>query len=199
MTDRLAQQLDFLREAEKLKSVYRATALPDQSRRENSAEHSWSVALYALILQDQAGEGVDIARAITMLLLHDLVEIDVGDVPIHAQGGSAHSSAAVKEAEERAAARLFGLLPEGQAEQMLAIWLEFEGGVTPTALYARALDRVQPVLLNHAGGGGSWREYDVSFDQLEERVGVKVARGLPALWQAVREHVKPWFVSHGKA
>ena len=196
--ERLNRQLGFLLEAEKLKSVYRATPLVDHTRAENSAEHSWTLALYALVLADQAQPGVDVGRAIRMLLLHDLVEIDVGDVPIHSQGGTAHSSAAIQAAEAAAAERLFGLLPNDLGDDLKAIWEEFEANETPTARYAKSLDRVQPVLLNHAGGGGSWIEYDVTLAQLDERVGAKVARGLPGLWQTVRDRVAPWFSERGR-
>ncbi|WP_374292152.1 HD domain-containing protein [Paenirhodobacter enshiensis] len=197
-TARVTRQLDFLAEIEKLKSVYRATPLADLSRPENSAEHSWTLALYAVVLADQAGPGVDAMRAVRMLLVHDIVEIDVGDVPIHAQGGTAHDSAAVQAAEARAAERIFGLLPEDLAADLLATWREFEAAETPTAIFAKSLDRVQPVLLNLQGGGGSWIDYDVTLPQLDERVGTKVARGLPGLWTRVRARVEPWFATRGK-
>ncbi len=197
--DRLDRQLGFLIEAEKLKSVYRATPLADGSRPENSAEHSWTLALYALVLADQAKPGVDVNRAIRMLLLHDLVEIDVGDVPIHSQGGTAHDSAATQAAEAAAAKRLFGLLPKDIGDDLRAAWQEFEANETATAQYAKSLDRVQPVLLNHAGGGGSWIDYDVTLPQLDDRIGTKVARGLPAVWDRVRARVLPWFQARATA
>lgn len=198
MTDRIDAQIAFLLEAEKLKTVYRATPLIDLSRPENSAEHSWTLALYALVLADQAGPGVDAGRAIKMLLLHDLVEIDVGDVPIHSGGGAAHDSSAVQRAEAAAADRIFGILPSDLGDDLKSTWQEFEANETATARFARALDRVQPVLLNHAGGGGSWLDYDVTLGQLDERVGSKVALGLPGLWQRVRARVLPWFERHGR-
>ena len=144
--DRLAAQIAFLTEADKLKSVLRASPLCDGSRRENSAEHSWHIALYALVLGAEAAPGVSIDRVIRMLLLHDLVEIDVGDVPIHAQGGQAHGSAATQAAERAAAERLFGLLPAEQAAELLALWQEFEANDSPDAVFAKSLDRVQPVV-----------------------------------------------------
>jgi len=195
---RLAQQFAFLLEAEKLKSVTRATPIADNSRRENSAEHSWTLALYALVLADQAAPGVDVNRAIRMLLLHDLVEIDVGDVPIHSGNGAAHDAPAVQAAEAAAAERLFGLLPADLGLELRAIWTEFEANETPTAVFAKSLDRVQPVLLNHLGGGGSWLEYDVTWPQLESRVGGKVARGLPGVWDWVQARIRPWFSDRGR-
>lgn len=194
---RLDQQFAFLLEAEKLKSVCRATPIHDATRRENSAEHSWTLALYALVLADQAAPGVDVLRAVKMLLVHDLVEIDVGDVPIHSAGGQAHGSADVQAAERLAADRIFGLLPKDLRDDLHAIWEEFEASETPTAIYAKSLDRVQPVLLNHLSGGGSWVDYDVSWDQLESRVGTKVARGLPGVWAWVQARIRPWFARRG--
>jgi putative hydrolase of HD superfamily len=190
---RLDAQFAFLNEADRLKSVLRATTLVDGSRPENSGEHSWHLALYALVLADQAGPGVSIDRVIRMLLIHDLVEIDVGDVPIHSQNGTAHASVATQVAEARAADRIFGLLPSELATDLRSLWEEFEAAETPDARFAKSLDRVQPVLANLMSGGGTWTTYDVTYDQLESRVGQKIARGAPALWDWVREKARPWF------
>jgi len=193
VSDRLDRQFAFLMEADKLKQVLRATTLADGSRRENSGEHSWHLALYALVLADQAAPGIDISRVIKMLLLHDLVEIDVGDVPIHSANGAAHGSAEIQAAEARAAARIFGLLPDDIGTDLLALWAEFEAASTPDAVFAKSLDRVQPVMQNIACGGGTWKEYHVTDAQLESRVGVKVERGAPALWQWVRGQLRSFF------
>ena len=193
MTDRLDQQFAFLRESDRLKSVLRATPLCDGSRRENSGEHSWHLTLYALVLADQAGPGVDIHRVIKMLILHDLVEIDVGDVPIHSADGAAHGSAETANAEALAADRIFGLLPNDLRTDLRALWAEFEANETPDAVFAKSIDRVQPVLQNIAAGGGSWTDYNVTADQLETRVGVKVARGAPGLWPYVRAKTRAFF------
>ena len=193
MTTRLDQQFAFLMEADKLKSVLRATPLADGSRPENSGEHSWHLTLYALVLADQAGPGVDISRVIKMLILHDLVEIDVGDVPIHSNGGLAHGSTETAAAEAKAADRIFGLLPNDLRDELRAIWAEFEGNETPDAVFAKSIDRVQPVLHNIAAGGGSWTEYNVTATQLESRVGTKVARGAPGLWPYVRTKTRAFF------
>lgn len=189
----LDAQFAFLNEADRLKSVLRATTLCDGSRRENSGEHSWHLALYALVLEGQASPGVDINRVIRMLLIHDLVEIDVGDVPIHSANGQAHASAQTRAAEQRAADRIFGLLPEDQARAFRALWDEFEAAETPDARFAKSLDRVQPVMANLQSGGGTWISYNVTWDQLEARVGAKVARGAPALWNWVREKARAFF------
>lgn len=192
MSEKLDAQLAFLDEADRLKSVLRASKLLDLSRRENSAEHSWHIALYAMILAEHANRPVNIDRVIRMLLLHDLVEIDAGDTPIH----GAHD-AARKEAEEIAAAdRLFALLPKDQGAEMRALWDEFEAGESDDAIFARAVDRAQPCHGNLMTGGGSWIEYDVSEAQLETRVGIKVARGAPALWDHIQRRVRAWFATH---
>ncbi|NUB43826.1 HD domain-containing protein [Fertoebacter nigrum] len=193
MTERLAAQFAFLAEADRLKQVLRASTLGDGSRRENAGEHSWHLALYALVLADQAVPGVNIDRVIRMLTLHDLVEIDVGDVPIHSAGGLAHGSAKTLAAEARAADRIFGLLPPDLARELRALWDEFEASETPDAVFAKALDRVQPVMQNIASGGGTWTQYQVTAAQLEARVGVKVGRGAPALWAYVRERTRAFF------
>lgn len=189
----LAACLAFLAEADRLKSVYRATTLVDGSRRENSGEHSWHLALYALILGEQAAAGVDLARVIRMLLIHDLVEIDVGDVPIHSANGQAHGSKATQIAEARAADRLFGLLPKPLRDDLCALWEEFEASESPDAIFAKSLDRVQPVMANLMSGGGTWITYQVTFAQLESRVGAKVARGAPRLWSWVRQQTLEFF------
>jgi putative hydrolases of HD superfamily len=193
LTARLDQQFAFLNEADRLKSVLRATTLCDASRRENSGEHSWHLALYALVLADQAQPGVDINRVLRMLILHDLVEIDVGDVPIHSQNGAAHGAPEVLEAEARAAERIFGLLPADLHAPFLALWQEFEAAETPDARFAKSLDRVQPLMQNIACGGGTWTEYNVTLPQLEARVGTKVAKGAPRLWDWIRAKALPFF------
>ncbi|WP_265500551.1 HD domain-containing protein [Paracoccus beibuensis] len=182
-TDDLSRRLAFLAEADQLKSVYRANTLVNGSRRENSAEHSWHLALYALILGCVADADVDPARVIRMLLIHDLVEIDVGDVPLHSAAGQAHGSVAIQEAEAIAARRIFGLLPQAQAHEFLALWSEFEAAASPDAVFAKALDRCQPAIQNLRSGGLGWREYQVTFDDIATRVGVKVHLGAPRLWR----------------
>lgn len=195
-TPRLDAQFAFLNEADKLKSVLRATTLCDGSRRENSGEHSWHLALYAMVLADQAGPGVSLDRVIRMLILHDLVEIDVGDVPIHSQGGTAHASPETVTAEAQAAARIFGLLPPDIGQSFHALWSEFEAAETPDAIFAKALDRVQPVMHNLASGGGTWNGYNVTKEQLEDRVGTKVRRGAPGLWDGLKSRIDAWFAAN---
>ncbi|MGH1479931.1 MAG: HD domain-containing protein [Geminicoccales bacterium] len=187
--DRLSQQFAFLTEADKLKSVLRANRLCDGSRRENSGEHSWHIALYALILAEHANRPILIDRVIKMLLIHDLVEIEVGDTPIHGD----HDVAAVEEIERAAADRIFGLLPSGQADEYRRLWQEFEDAESDDAIFAKSIDRVQPVVSNLETGGGTWHDFKVTREQLEQRVGVKVERGAPALWHYLKARISAYF------
>jgi len=192
MSDRLTAQFNFLNEADRLKSVLRGTTLCDGSRRENSGEHSWHIALYALILQEHAIAPVNIDRVVRMLLIHDLVEIDAGDNPIHGD----HDVAEMARIEQLAADRLFGMLPPDQRDSLRALWEEFEAAETPDAVFAKSVDRVQPVMANLESGGGTWPEYKVTPEQLDSRVGVKVRRGAPALWAQLKQRIDNWFVAH---
>lgn len=189
MTDRVAAQIAFLSEADKLKNVLRASRLHDNSRFENSAEHSWHVMLFALVLSDQAGPEVSLDRVLKMLLLHDLVEIDAGDHPIHGE----IDHAAQEAAEQAAADRIFGLLPPDQSADYRALWDEFEAAETADAIFAKSIDRVQTPVANLANGGGSWRDYGVTFEQLEKRVGTPVRRGAPQVWQWLHPKLKRFF------
>lgn len=189
MSERLDAQIAFLREADKLKQVLRASRLHDNSRPENSAEHSWHVMLYAMVLADQAGPDVRIDRVLKMLLLHDIVEIDAGDTPIH----GLVDAEAVEAAEQAAADRLFGLLPSDQAAEFRALWDEFETAQSADAVFAKSIDRVQTPVGNLANGGGTWRDYNVSFAQLEARVGTPVRRGAPRLWAWLAPQLEAFF------
>lgn len=192
MTSRLEQQIAFLNEADKLKSTIRATELCDNSRFENSAEHSWHLTLYALVLADQAGPEVELGRVIKMLILHDLVEIDAGDNPIFGD----YDADAVLVQERRAADRIFGLLPNDLRDDLRAIWEEFEAAETPSAQFAKSLDRFQPPMQNLQSGGGSWTNYNVTQDQIAERVGSKIAIGAPGLWAFAKVRIASFFADH---
>ena len=186
---RIDAQLAFLSEADKLKSVLRGTTLCDGSRRENSGEHSWHIALYAMVMAEHSNRPVNIDRVIKMLLIHDIVEIDAGDHPIHGD----HDTAEMDMVEKAAAARLFGLLPADQASAFRALWDEFEAAETDDAVFAKSIDRVQPVIANLESGGGTWPEYKVTAQQLQSRVGVKVEKGAPAVWSALKARIDSWF------
>ena len=185
----LEKQLSFLKEIDRLKSVVRQSPLLDKSRKENSAEHSWHLARYALRLNEDACGAVSTDRVIRMLLLHDVVEIDVGDFPIH--GGS--SSQLQAEQESRAATRLFGLLPPQQGNEFLSLWQEFERAETEDAKFAKALDRFQPLLINIFTGGGTWAESGVSLEQVLSRYGPAIQRGAPQLWAVCEQWVARHF------
>lgn len=191
MTNRLDRQFEFLKETDRLKSILRASRLIDGTRFENSAEHSWHIMLYALVLADQAGPDVRIDRVLRMLLIHDIVEIDAGDAPIHGQVD--HAAMALKEAA--AADRLFGLLPADQADEFLALWQEFEAAQSPDALFAKAIDRMPSPIMNMENGGGSWADYDVTMDQLDARVGTPITKGAPGVWAWLRPRITDWFAS----
>jgi putative hydrolases of HD superfamily len=173
----LDRQVGFLLEADRLKSVLRQSTLTDRSRRENSAEHSWHLALMALVLAEHAPPGADLGRVMAMVVLHDLVEIDAGDLSVYA--GEA-DQARQRQAERAAADRLFALLPPAQASALRALWDEFEERVTAEAKFARALDRLQPMLINMVTGGGTWRSRGVTADQALARVAL-VEDGSPSL------------------
>jgi putative hydrolase of HD superfamily len=182
---RIDAQLAFLTEADKLKSVLRGTTLCDGSRRENSGEHSWHIALYAMVMAEHANRPVQIDRVIKMLLIHDLVEIDAGDNPIHGD----HDPDEMAVIERAAADRIFGLLPDDQAHDFRTLWDEFEAAETDDAIFAKSIDRVQPVIANLETGGGTWPQYNVTAAQLQYRVGVKVQRGAPAIWDALKARI----------
>jgi putative hydrolase of HD superfamily len=188
----LNSQLRFVLEADRLKTVDRQSPIADGSRRENSAEHSWHLAVMALALAEHAPAGTDIGRVITMLLIHDLVEIDAGDLFVYAD-----SAAQVRQEEiERAAAdRIFGILPQPQAVMMLALWKEFEERRTPEALFARALDRLQPMLLNVQTSGGTWTDHGITADQVALKVDL-IAEGSTSLGKYARAMIAT-AVEHG--
>ena len=181
LPERLARQLEFCLELDRVKQVLRRNTLTDGSRRENDAEHLWHVAVMAAVLAEHADEPVDVARVMTMLLLHDVVEIDAGDAFLY----DAVARAAAVEKERVAAERIFGLLPVDQAVELRSLWEEFEQRSTADARFARALDRLQPMLLNAAGGGGGWRDNGVVATQVAANEAV-VARGSASLAAVAR-------------
>jgi putative hydrolase of HD superfamily len=165
----LDRQVGFLLEADRLKTVLRQSTLTDRSRRENSAEHSWHLALMALVLAGHAPPGADLGRVMAMVVLHDLVEIDAGDLSAYA----AEADQARQEQAERAAAdRLFPMLPPPQASALRALWDEFEERTTVEAKFARALDRLQPMLINMVTGGGTWMSGGVTLGQVLAKVAL---------------------------
>lgn len=185
MNQRLQQQITFICEIDRLKTILRQTLLMDGSRQENSAEHSWHLALMALTLAEYAPAGVDIGLAIKQLLIHDLVEIDAGDTFCYDAAANLNKA----EREIQAADRLFGLLPPEQCEEIRALWEEFEAQETPTACFAAAFDRIQPLLHNQQTAGGTWKQHGITQEQVMKRMQ-PVQTGAPELWPFVLQVVE---------
>lgn len=179
--DRLAAQIGFILEVDRLKTVLRRNPLVAQDRRENDAEHSWHLALMALVLAEYADEPVEVSRVLELVLVHDLVEIYAGDTWIHDLAALADQD----EREQRAADRLFPLLPQDQAVRFREAWDEFEARRTPEARFAKALDRLQPMLLNFNAGGGTWLAPGVTAAAVTRRTSV-IDDGAARLWSYAR-------------
>ncbi|WP_418642137.1 HD domain-containing protein [Vibrio chaetopteri] len=186
MSDRLEQRLNLLMELDRLKSVLRRTRIRSaESRFENSAEHSWHVAMMALLFQEHANEPVDITKVIKMLLLHDIVEIDAGDTFVY----DVQASQLQEQKELEAAERLFGMLPEDQGEELFTIWREFEQAESSEAKFAKALDRLIPMLLNYHNQGQSWIENKVTETQAIQ-VNQKIEKGSQVLWDKAKSLIE---------
>lgn len=177
--------VDFVLELDRLKGVTRKTRPLGLDRYENSAEHSWQLALLATVLARHAAEPVDVDRVVAMLLVHDVGEIDAGDTMVYAESGWEER----KLLEEQGVERIFGPLAEPERSRFLALWREFEAGETPEARFAHAVDRAMPVLLNLANRGQSWRENGISHRRVVERVGPPIRRGCPPLWDYLAQRL----------
>jgi putative hydrolase of HD superfamily len=180
--DRLERQLQFIYEIDKVKSIIRRTRRFHEDKLENDAEHSWHICIMALILQEYADDDIDIMRIIKMLLIHDLVEIDVGDVIVY------NKTDAHAEAEDIAARRIFGLLPESQVDEYYGLWREFEDQMTSDARFAMALDRMEPIMQSLFRGGEDWRRNGISYEKVID-TNKKVAYGSKALWDYIKQKV----------
>jgi len=180
----MTQTIQFLMEIDKLKNVERHTKVLTNQRRENSAEHSWHFALAAMSMAPFAGPDVNINRVIQMALIHDIVEIDAGDVMVY----DLAARAAVHDQEVLAAQRLFGILPEPQRTHFTQLWLEYEASETADARFALLLDRIMPMLMNLHNGGQSWVENDIALEQVLKRSQF-IAEVHPELWSHLRQHL----------
>ncbi|MET0894403.1 MAG: HD domain-containing protein [Acidimicrobiia bacterium] len=189
--DTLAAQLAFVLEADQLKAVERQTTIADRSRRENSAEHSWTLALMAIVLADAAPPEVNVDRVIKMVVLHDLVEIDAGDTFVYDDALQAGKA----EREQAAADRLFGMLPSPQGAELRALWEEFDARDTADAKFAAALDRLSPLMLNRASGGLAWKRHGIVESQVRAR-NAHIAEGSLELWVAA-QHIIDQAVDDG--
>lgn len=183
--ERLKQQLEFIIEIDKVKNIFRQTLLADGNRRENDAEHSWHIALMAVLLQEYLEEPVDVKRVMQMVLIHDLVEIDAGDT--YAYDAEGAKSKRVR--EEAAADRIFGMLPNDQEVEFRALWEEFEAYETPDAQYAHLLDNFQPMLLNHVAQGVSWKTHGVYKDQIYKR-NERIEEISKDIWEYMQELIE---------
>jgi putative hydrolases of HD superfamily len=185
---RTTQQLAFLVEADKLKNVLRRTTLTDNSRHENTAEHSWHLALSAMVLEEYSSAPVNMAKVLRMLIVHDVVEIDAGDTFAYDVAGNATK----EERERRAADRIFGLLPSDLATDLRSLWEEFEAAATQEACFANAVDRIQPFLQNRETDGGTWSTHGLSRAQVLARMD-PVRTALPLLWPTILVTVDQFF------
>lgn len=189
MDDRLKKQLEFVLEIDKEKNIFRQTHISGHGRNENDAEHAWHMAIMAYLLREYSNEPIDITRVMLMCLVHDVVEIDAGDTYAYDTEGKKTQKAR----EEAAKERLYSMLPDDQKEELMAIFEEFEAGETSEAKFARAMDNLQPLLLNNSNGGGDWRSHEVSADQVYGRqIGTKA--GSEKLYEVtdniIRENIK---------
>ena len=178
----LLNQIEFIREIDKLKYIFRKTKLINSDRPENDAEHSWHLAMMAIVLAGHANEPIDLEKVMKMVLIHDIVEIDSGDVFAYDTTKS-HDNF---DEELKAARRIFGILPEEQAEEFINLWIEFEEMKTPESKFARALDRLEPLLQNASNNGGTWREFDVKYDKVIEKKKV-IKNGSEKIWEFAKQ------------
>ena len=182
--NRLEKQVKFILEADKEKNIFRQTRLSNHGRHENDAEHAWHMAMMVYLLKEYANEEIDISKAMMMCLIHDIVEIDAGDTYAYDSVGLMSQA----EREEKAAQRIFGLLPDDQKDEMIQLFHEFEEYKTPEARFARAMDNFQPLILNHSNDGGDWKEYDVSKSKIMNRQS-KTELGSTSLWEYSKEKI----------
>lgn len=182
--DKIKQQMAFIHEIDKVKYIQRNTRLFNSERKENDAEHSWHLAMMALILSEHANESIDLFKVIKMLLIHDIVEIDAGDIFLFDTKINHNNS----DEETKAAQRIFGMLPIAQANELLTIWEEFEEGVTPEAKFARSMDRLEPVLQNLSNNGGTWKEHNVPYEKVINKVSV-IEHGSKPIWDFAKNKI----------
>ena len=185
MDERLKRQLDFALEIDKEKNILRQTHLSEHGRRENDAEHAWHMAIMAYLFREHSNESVDIAKVMLMCLIHDIVEIDAGDTYAYDTAGLATQA----EREEKAAERIFGLLPDDQRDELRGLFEEFEANETPEARFAHVMDNFQPLLLNNANDGGDWRAHRVSRSEVWGRQA-KTELGSAEIWEYTRELIE---------
>jgi putative hydrolases of HD superfamily len=181
MNERLRKQCEFIIEIDKIKNIFRQTRIYDNSRYENDAEHAWHMSMMALILAEHANTEIDIARVIKMALIHDIVEIDAGDIFLYTPNQEDKH-----EKEQKAAQRIFGLLPDDQRDEYITLWEEFEAKETPEAKFAGAVDRLGPIMQNHRNTGHAWRKHGIPAEKVR-LVNAQIAGGSETLWEFAQE------------
>ncbi|MDE6663844.1 MAG: HD domain-containing protein [Lachnospiraceae bacterium] len=179
---RLEKQIDFILEADKEKNIIRQTHLSGNGRRENDAEHAWHMAIMVYLLKEYANEEIDVAKAMMMALIHDIVEIDAGDTYAYDSKGLETQ----KEREEQAAERIFGLLPDDQGEELKSLFQEFEASETPESRFVHAMDNFQPLLLNNSNDGSDWREHEICKSQVMKR-HINTKSGSNIIWECAKK------------
>ncbi len=183
--EKLRKQMDFIIEIDKMKNIYRQTLVLNEDRAENDAEHSWHLAMMVMLLSEYANEPIDVLHTIKMVLIHDIVEVDAGDTYCYDKEGYKDKA----EREEKAAQRLFGMLPEEQRNELYGLWREFEEFKTPESKFANAVDRCQPMTLNYKKGGISWKKHGIKSSQVYER-NKNIGQGSELIWQYMQEVLK---------
>ncbi|WP_026451557.1 HD domain-containing protein [Aequorivita capsosiphonis] len=178
VTEKLLKQIDFIKEIDKIKYIQRRTKLFNSDRQENDAEHSWHLAMMAIVLSEHSDYEIDLLKVIKMVLIHDIVEIDAGDTFIYDQNKNHENT----EEELKAAQRIFGILPKEQAEDFIKIWIEFEEGISNEAKFARSMDRLEPLLQNTSNDGGTWKEFGVKYQTVYDKKKV-IKNGSKKLWK----------------
>ena len=176
-TDKLLQQINFIKEIDKIKYIERKTKLFNSDRNENDAEHSWHLAMMTIVLAEHSDVTIDLLKVLKMVLIHDIVEIDAGDTFIY----DTEKNHTNTDEERTAANRIFGMLPKEQADELISIWEEFENGETHEAKFARSMDRFEPLLQNASNNGGTWAEFGVSYDKVYEKKK-DIKEGSSSLW-----------------
>ena len=182
ITEDLLKQIEFIKEIDKIKYIERRTKLFNSNRNENDAEHSWHLALMAMVLSAYSNKQIDLLKVLKMVLIHDIVEIDAGDTFIYDKNKSHENT----EEELKAAERIFGLLPEKQAREFIEIWREFEEGISDEAKFARSMDRLEPLLQNTSNKGGTWKEYGVKYQTIYDKKKA-IEDGSTELWEYARQ------------
>jgi putative hydrolase of HD superfamily len=180
-TERLKKQIEFLIEIDKVKHIFRKTKLFDKSRFENDAEHAWHLSLMALVLSEYSNEEIDVSKVIKMLLIHDIVEIDTGDTIVY----DTRKRALAEEKENIAAERIFGILPDDQKAELIALWDEFNDRKTPEAKFAAALDRFEPILQNRLTDYYAWKAHDITLEMLYDN-NKHIQEGSEVIWNVVK-------------